>query len=816
MNKDFESLNVSNKVDNYYEGINDSEYVDYKNNLEAAKEHDRVEAARNLKQYNQQALNQSRISDLDKGNNKLNNKTNNPIPNKNVSANALKNKMNSNRNKPSNSRMVNQLASKGLTAATGVPKPVADAAINSKLGQKAIEAAKRKNLALNMFDKLMGGGKKQTEEQISDGGAVNFKIPEKVKKYALIASIPTFVSIIFCCLLIAGSQTYLNVITIGNAHSTSMSSDEIDKKIGESSDEDKNQEVTDDELENAEAYHYNVTIERKTYASPYVLTDIDWDKESEADLSELEDYYGENFTSEEISKMNKFFYKLHDIYKRYEQIYSVKLDLPLLMSTLMLQSKDMSVVFESNTSKNYDRNTVLDENIDHDLDYHHNWTGEKITSNNSAHDIEILAQNMVSIDSNGVYVIDEKKYKEFLKEFLEKKYFIKGGGVYNTKPDDKVNISNNTTGTTCPTETPFIKYALTDEQVAQIASLAYHEQGTVKGAAAEASLMANLFEIKGSSYGKGAKGLYNYVRNSGWFAHAAEYMDNKDASEEIISAVKSVLVDGKRTLPGYVDEHDTLTDIKWVKTDGEKISVDDKNSYVKNESKIKNTYGSKYTFYSFPDDNSDPFGYTSEEIREEKGEFYYDFDTGEPQNCESLPSKGTDLSSAFVSLAVSQLNDPSKKGGEKYWKYMGFGSYQPWCASFVSWNIYNTTYNGKKLSDIINYKAAAVVHFMNYFYNSKDANINFYYNDNCSRFKNKNGSNYSYTPKEGDLIFFDNYRNWTGKLPATFESGRYHIGIVQYVKDGQIITIEGNSGDQVKERKYSLNDCHVVGFGSWY
>lgn len=445
MSKDFESLNVNNKVDNYYEGIDDSEYVDYKNNLEAAKEHDRVDSAKKLRQYNQQALNQSRISDLDKVNNKSNNKLNNKVnnPNQNISTNTLKNKINSNKNKPSNSRMVNQLASKGLTAATGVPKPVADAAINSKLGQKAIESVKRKNLALNMFDKLMGGDKKQTEEEASDGGALNFRIPTKVKIYALIATFIAFGSIVFVCLLIAAPQTYLNVITLGNAHSTSMSSEKIDEKISNSKDEDKDKEITDEDLEGKDLYHYNITIERKTYATPYILTEIDWDERSEADLSELEDYYGENFTKEEKETMNNFFYKLHDIYQRYRQVYYVQLDLPLLMSTLMLQSKDMSVIFESNTSKNYDRNTVLDSNVDHELDYYHDWSEYKITANNSSHDIEILAQNMISVDENGNYKFDEEKYNEFLKEFIEKKYFIKGGAVYGKKPASKVPELNN-------------------------------------------------------------------------------------------------------------------------------------------------------------------------------------------------------------------------------------------------------------------------------------------------------------------------------------------------------------------------------------
>ena len=798
MTNEFESLNKNNKVDNYYEGIDDSQYVDYKNNLEAVKK---------AQQHNQQNLNQSRISGL--------NNSNNPQNNKNLGATALKNRVNSNNNKnSSNSRMTNELASKGLQAAQ-IPKPIADAVVNSKVGQKAIETVKKKNPALNILDKLMGGGKNTDDDQQPSDGPINFEISEKTKKIAL--AIFPFASgaVVFCCLLVAATQTYLNVITIGNADASSSS--EIDEKISRSTSEQKDEEITDERLE--EAIEYNVTIKRKNYASSYVLTISNgWSekkrKYNEANLAELEDFYGGSLSYNDETAYD-FYYKLHDIYVRYSSLYNVELDLPLLMSTLMLESKDMSVIFESNTSDdNYDYTTITDSSIDHILDYHHDWASEQyiISSESSAHDIEILAQNMVSIDSNGKYVIDEDKYKEFLKEFLEKKYFIEEGGVYEGKSDNRVSSS---TLSSCPSETPFTKYNLTEDQLIQIASLAYHEQGTAKGAAAEASLMANLFELKGSKYGTGADGLYNYVRNSGWFANSSKFMDSKDASSEIVEAVRSVLVYGKRTLPAYIDEHDYIGDITSVTVNGENISVDDKNSYVRYETELKNTYGSKYTFYSFPDTNSDPFGYTSEKIREEKGEFYYDFDTGEPQNCSS--STGTDLSSAFVSLAVSQLNDESSVGGAKYKTWYGLKSTDAWCAAFVSWNIWNTSYNGQNLSDIINKKAAAVDAFMNYFHDSNDSNIKFYYNDNCSTYSGMNGTSSTYTPKEGDLIFFDNNSKWNGSFPVSRSNlPNRHVGIVQYVKDGKVVTIEGNSGNRVKENSFSLSNCRIIGFGSWY
>lgn len=176
---------------------------------------------------------------------------------------------------------------------------------------------------------------------------------------------------------------------------------------------------------------------------------------------------------------------------------------------------------------------------------------------------------------------------------------------------------------------------------------------------------------------------------------------------------------------------------------------------------------------------------------------------------------GNSLSNAFVNLAVDQLNDPSAKGGEKYWRHMGWTYRVAWCAAFVSWNIANTVHDGVPLSDIIKKQTSAVYEFMNYFYQSSDSNIQFYYNDNCSRLKGKNGSG-TYTPKEGDLIFFDWEQTWDAKMPTCWGCGPDHVGIVQRVENDNIITIEGNSSDAVNERSYPITSCKVIGFGSWY
>ena len=173
----------------------------------------------------------------------------------------------------------------------------------------------------------------------------------------------------------------------------------------------------------------------------------------------------------------------------------------------------------------------------------------------------------------------------------------------------------------------FTKYQLTETQLKQITALALHEQGTAKGAAAEASLMANRFELYGSKYGVGGNGLVNYVATSKWFANAKRNMaDFKIVTPAAYNAVKKVLVDGKRTLPKYIDEHDCFSDLTSVKTNGYSIKVSDRSGYKPFNTIIKNRYGATYMFYSFPDKRSDPFGYTSTKKRQQYGDDCYSFE----------------------------------------------------------------------------------------------------------------------------------------------------------------------------------------------
>lgn len=61
-----------------------------------------------------------------------------------------------------------------------------------------------------------------------------------------------------------------------------------------------------------------------------------------------------------------------------------------------------------------------------------------------------------------------------------------------------------------------------------------------------------------------------------------------------------------------------------------------------------------------------------------------------------------------------------------------------------------------------------------------------------------------YVPKQGDLIFFRS---------AGVGRASNHVGIVRFVKDNRVYTVEGNSSNKVSLREYKLSDSYIVGYG---
>lgn len=152
-----------------------------------------------------------------------------------------------------------------------------------------------------------------------------------------------------------------------------------------------------------------------------------------------------------------------------------------------------------------------------------------------------------------------------------------------------------------------------------------------------------------------------------------------------------------------------------------------------------------------------------------------------------------DLRSSVVSIASDEVG---YTGTSSYSKYGDWYGYQGgWCTTFVLW-CFNKAgkQNGVTLNGVIIPRGG-----------------------NCSSmiswFKDK-GRYYSpskYTPKSGDLIFFD----WTGSGTAD------HVGIVNYTSGPTVYTIEGNCSGKVKAREYTKkgskpynNISSIIGYAS--
>lgn len=341
----------------------------------------------------------------------------------------------------------------------------------------------------------------------------------------------------------------------------------------------------------------------------------------------------------------------------------------------------------------------------------------------------------------------------------------------------------------------FPTFKLTEKQIRGIANIVLHEQGSIAGWFAEASQIANLCEIK---YG----GDPVRAVKSGWYAHGTSRYNAGTSNQTVINIVKRVLLDGYRTLPRYVNEHDCMSDIISV-TEGGKSVRSDKSKWKRHTTVIKNRMGSTYYFYDFPGEYKtgvDPFGYTSKALREKYGDFCY---TVEQAMGKEEPK--SDMKDKVIKVAESEVGYLEKKSNSgldsktsnagsrnytKYGKWIGAnGEY--WCASFLSWVFYKAygIETGKKLLCGA-YSAACETIRQNF----------------------KKHGQYKSSPKAGDVIFFKGTRH----------AGANHIGLVRKVADGKVYTIEGNTsgasgvidnGGGVAKKSYAISNDRILGYG---
>lgn len=132
----------------------------------------------------------------------------------------------------------------------------------------------------------------------------------------------------------------------------------------------------------------------------------------------------------------------------------------------------------------------------------------------------------------------------------------------------------------------------------------------------------------------------------------------------------------------------------------------------------------------------------------------------------------------IVKVALTQLGNV---GGRPYWSWYGFNSRVAWCACFVSWCANECGYID---TGVIPKFAGCVV--------------------GVQWFKEHDQwQPRTYTPKAGDIIFFD----WEQ------DGETDHVGIVESVSDGYVHTVEGNTSNSCRERQYALNSSSIYGYG---
>ena len=132
----------------------------------------------------------------------------------------------------------------------------------------------------------------------------------------------------------------------------------------------------------------------------------------------------------------------------------------------------------------------------------------------------------------------------------------------------------------------------------------------------------------------------------------------------------------------------------------------------------------------------------------------------------------------MVREGVAQVGN---KDGKPFWSWYGFEQREDWCACYVSW-----------VEDKCGYLESGVA--------PKFAMVE----DGSSWFLEREQWKYGgETPEAGDLIFF----NWDGT------GTQDHVGIVTQVIDDKVYTVEGNSSNRCRQKRYKIEDSVIYGYG---
>ena len=208
-------------------------------------------------------------------------------------------------------------------------------------------------------------------------------------------------------------------------------------------------------------------------------------------------------------------------------------------------------------------------------------------------------------------------------------------------------------------------------------------------------------------------------------------------------------------------------------------SDDGNGNIVETEVTITRTYLYITVSHKTAEEMADQFGF-NEDQREQMAELLAD----ENNSLWSQVLYGiTGGDGEIVTVALSQVGNV---GGEPYWSWYGFGSRVEWCACFVSWCANECGYIE---AGVIPKFAACASQGVPWF---QERGL---WQDN------------SYEPRPGDIIFFD----WDD---GGQDGSSDHVGIAEKVENGRIYTVEGNSGDSVRQNSYPVGYYEIYGYGT--
>ena len=152
-----------------------------------------------------------------------------------------------------------------------------------------------------------------------------------------------------------------------------------------------------------------------------------------------------------------------------------------------------------------------------------------------------------------------------------------------------------------------------------------------------------------------------------------------------------------------------------------------------------------------------------------KNRTYYEFTILEN------PNNDIDYIGNLLSMALSQNGYKEGPNNENKYGEWYNNNHQAWCAMFVSWCWYQT---GLSNEILLKYQGCST---------GQEWCIEkgiFHYKE-------------SYTPKPGDIIFFEG-----------------HTGICAYVEGDYMYTIEGNASNRVGVWRWALNNARIIGYAS--